>query len=114
MVSSFTDRDMFCHFAVIGVGHSIQYPIQATFYNNNESNEDDEVDQEDDCASIHACSVVHDTVPDEASGWNLDEDSEDSETLEAEHRDDEGDRFDLEDNGDMSDGDVRFWCIDFM
>ncbi|KIM70496.1 hypothetical protein SCLCIDRAFT_18613 [Scleroderma citrinum Foug A] len=107
-VNIFADRDMFCRFAVIGVGHSIQYPIQATSYNNSKSNEDDEVDQEDDCASIRACSVVRDTVPDEASGWNSDEDSEDSETSEAEHRDNEGDGFDLEDDGDMSDGDVRF------
>lgn len=120
-VISFADRDMYCHFSGIGVGHEIQYQMQATPNISDESDEGVELnstcwDDEDDCASFNGCSVEDINAGQASDGWELDENGEEDEFKTEPEYEDEEDEFDLENDGNMSDSDedVRFWCTDFV
>ncbi|KIM61801.1 hypothetical protein SCLCIDRAFT_25468 [Scleroderma citrinum Foug A] len=109
-VNIFADRDMFCHFAAIGVGHEIQYPMQPTSSDNemDEGDEPDSGDDEDDCPTatqVNSRCGMDDSVASPASnGWNSDENND--EEFERDEDEDE-DEDDLEDGGDMGDDDLE-------
>ncbi|KAI6119509.1 hypothetical protein EV401DRAFT_1861510, partial [Pisolithus croceorrhizus] len=78
-VNVFADRDMFCRFAGIGVGHEIQYPVRTTPDLNDESGEGDEEldsDIDDDYAHTGRCCMDDCMVADKASdNWDSEEDN---------------------------------------
>ncbi|KIM60375.1 hypothetical protein SCLCIDRAFT_26713 [Scleroderma citrinum Foug A] len=115
---------MFCHFTGIGVGHKIQYPIQAGSgvphvdnECNSEGDEELDLDDEGDCTSTGGCGM-DDMIVDQAGiSWNLEENDSEKDDLEFgtaseakyEHKFEDSE-VDLEDdNGATSDDeDARF------
>ena len=76
------DRDIFCHFARIGVGHKIQYPILTSFGASDEPNEGDgEQDSgnelESDCAGTSGCTM--NVAAQSRDDWAHSEESSDEE-----------------------------------
>ena len=115
---------MFCHFAGIGVGHEIQYPMRTgsgvpLVDNDRNSEGDEELDSDDegDCTSTGGRDM-DDMIVDGASiSWNLEEnnsekdDSEFGSASEAEYADKlEDSEADLEDDSGATsdDEDIRF------
>ena len=114
----FADRDIFCHFARIGVGHKIQYPIPTTFGASDEPNEGDgEHDSgnelESDCASTSGCTT--NVAAQARDDWAHSEESSDEEDndeygtpSEMEDEDKLEDELDNCSNSISDDEDIRF------
>lgn len=113
-VNIFADRDMFCRFAAIGVGHEVQYPMQM---NSGAHDGGDELDSDNDssCAGPGDCGVNDMIVDQSSDGWNSEgnygEEEEDFES-KAGYVDESDSGVDPEDSSsDASDNDdINFWA----